>query len=81
MISCLGGWCQCREHCENYLLRGPYPVERLCGPTPEPAYGRNGREVINLPDHSQAHSSPVAEVEATIGSLAQSATAHNVAGI
>ena len=80
MISCMGGWCQCREHCLNYLERGHHPVERLCGPTPDPDYGRNGREVY-LTDHSQAHSSPVAEVEATIGSLAQSATAHNVAGI
>lgn len=39
MISCMGGWCEKREHCarHRYPNAGP-PVERLCPKAAEPHY-------------------------------------------
>jgi len=40
VISCMGGWCSCRDKCDDYLTITEDTVERLCGPVEEPSYAR-----------------------------------------
>jgi len=91
VISCLGGarpapgsetWgCKSREHCANYLARGPHPVERLCGASEEPEYRqRCGVASLTTPQRLLA---PLATITSVLGrstgnSATQEATAHNV---
>lgn len=39
MISCMGGWCTCRNRCARHLADDRrLPVERLCEPGKKDAY-------------------------------------------
>jgi len=47
LIPCLGGFCQSRDHCLNYLSESVgNPVERMCGKEEKPELTRGYPESI-----------------------------------
>ena len=46
MIACMGGWCLCRDRCQNYYEERGTPVERLCGYEEEPSMPDSSRFIF-----------------------------------